>query len=389
MTSQASIAVTRLSRWAFAGLAVLIITPGCHRAPKSTARTELEVQGREIFRYDTFGNERFWTDSAGLLELVDKRVEPPEALRLGLKVDMEKLDLAKFVVSNPFSTGGTKDLLKRDAVVGLKATFSKDGGLEKVGITCALCHSTVDDALLPGIGHRLDGWPNRDLEVGKILSMLPIFTPEQKKILESWPKGTYDPRFNVDGKSTPLVLPPAYGLAGVTNETYTAEGPISYWNAYVAITQMHGRGTFKDPRIGLNIVQTPDLVTPKLPALRAYQHSLPAPKSSFDNSEAARGKVVFDANCARCHVGGTLTDNNNNGMLHAASETGMDAAYAERTSQKKYRTTPLRGLAKHPPYFHDGSARTLEDVIAHYAKALNLQLTERQRKDLQEYLKSL
>jgi len=375
-------------RSVFAGLAALTVVAGCHRAPKSTARTELEVQGREIFRYDTFGNEQFWTDSAGLVELVDKRIEPPEALRLGLKVDMEKLDLGKFVVNNPFSTGGTKELLKRDAVVGLKATFSKDGGLEKVGITCALCHSTVDDALLPGIGHRLDGWPNRDLEVGKILSMLPIFKPEQRKILESWPKGTYDPRFNFDGKSTPLVLPPAYGLAGVANETYTAEGPISYWNNYVAVTQMHGRGTFKDPRLGVNIVQTPDMVGPKLPALRAYQHSLPAPKSSYDNSEAERGKVVFDANCTRCHVGGNLTDNNN-GVLHAPSETGMNPAYAERTTQKKYRTTPLRGLAKHPPYFHDGSAKTLEDVINHYVKVLNLQLTEKQRKDLEEYLKSL
>jgi mono/diheme cytochrome c family protein len=372
-------------------LAVLIGVGGCHPAPKNTARNDLEMQGREIFRYDTFGDEQFWTDTAHLNELIDKRIEPAEALKLGLKVDMEKLDLAKFVGHNPLSTGGTKELLKLNAVVGLKATFSKDGGFEKVGITCALCHSTVDDAMLPGIGHRLDGWPNRDLEVGKILSMLPIFTPEQRKILESWPKGTYDPRFNFDGKSTPLVLPPAYGLAGVVNETYTAEGPISYWNNYVAVTQMHGHGVFKDPRLGVNIVQTPDMVGPKLAALRGYQHSIPAPKassSSYDNSDAASGKLVFDANCARCHIGGNLTDNNN-GVLHAPSETGMDPAYAERTTTKKYRTTPLRGLAKHPPYFHDGSAKTLEDVVNHYVKVLNLQLTEKQRHDLEEYLKSL
>jgi mono/diheme cytochrome c family protein len=391
MTSQACVLNQQLVRSAFAGLATVLIAAGCHRAPKSTARTDLEVQGREIFRYDTFGNEQFWSDTAGLLELVDKRIEPPEALRLGLKVDMEKLDLAKFVGHNPLSTGGTKELLKLNAVVGLKATFGKDGGLEKVGITCALCHSTVDDAMLPGIGHRLDGWPNRDLEVGKILSMLRVFTPEQKKILESWPKGTYDPRFNFDGKSTPLVLPPAYGLADVVNETYTAEGPISYWNNYVAVTQMHGRGVFKDPRLGVNIAQAPDMVTPKLAALRAYQHSIPAPKastSSYDNSDAERGKLVFDASCARCHVGGNLTDNNN-GVLHVPSETGMDPAYAERTSQKKYRTTPLRGLTKHPPYFHDGSAKTLGDVVNHYVKVLNLQLTDQQRHDLEEYLKSL
>jgi mono/diheme cytochrome c family protein len=187
------------------------------------------------------------------------------------------------------------------------------------------------------------------------------------------------------------VLPPAYGLADIKNETYTAEGPISYWNNYVAVTQMHGHGVFKDARLGVNVVQTPDLVGPKLAALRAYQHSLPAPKASdgsYDNSDAKNGKVVFDANCARCHVGGNLTDNNQ-GILHAPSETGMNPAYAERTTQKKYRTTPLRGLAKHEPYFHDGSAKTLEDVIEHYAKALNLQLTKQQKHDLKEYLKSL
>jgi mono/diheme cytochrome c family protein len=393
MSTHASVALTLPGRAALIGLALLTAVTGCHRAPKSTARTDLEMQGREIFRYDTFGDEQFWTDTAHLDQLIDKRIEPVEALKLGLKVDMEKLDLAKFVGHNPLSTGGTKELLKLNAVVGLKGTFSEDGHLMKVGITCALCHSTVDDAMLPGIGHRLDGWPNRDLEVGKILAKLPVFTPEQVKILESWPKGTYDPRFNFDGKSTPLVLPPAYGLAGVTNETYTAEGPISYWNNYVAVTQMHGHGNFKDPRLGVNIVQTPDMVGPKLAALRAYQHSIPAPKassSSYDNSDAARGKLVFDANCARCHVGGNLTDNNNtNGVLHAPSETGMDPAYAERTSQKKYRTTPLRGLAKHPPYFHDGSAKTLEDVVNHYMKVLNLQLTSKQRHDLEEYLKSL
>lgn len=260
-----------------------------------------------------------------------------------------------------------------------------------------------------GIGHRLDGWPNRDLEVGKILAMLPIYSEAQKQTLRSWPKGTYDPRFNFDGKSTPLTLPPAHGLVNVTNETYTAEGPISYWNAYVAVTQMHGRGNFSDPRLGVNIVNEPDLVTPKLAALRAYQHSLPAPPTpgaSYDRSAARRGQDVFNANCASCHVDGRLTDNNirvaagsvgsdttassrTAGVLHAPSETGMDSAYAARTTQKRYRTTPLRGLWHHAPYFHDGSAKTLRDVVEHYDRVRNLRLSSGQKRDLVHYLMSL
>jgi mono/diheme cytochrome c family protein len=364
---------------------------GCRQFPEPRVTSDLESQGQKIFRDDTFGNEPFWTDTARLAEVVDKEIQPLEALSLGLKVDMERLNLLSFLFHNPFGTSGTRDLLKRHAVVGLRATFNEKGRIERIGITCALCHSTVDNALLPGIGHRLDGWPNRDLEVGKILAKLPYFTAEQKAILEKWPAGTYDPRFNFDGKSTPLVLPPAYGLAEVKNETYTAEGPISYWNAYVAVTQMHGQGNFSDPRLGVKVVHEPDLVTPKLDALRAYQFSIPAPPppaGSYSKGAAQRGKAVFDANCARCHVNGNLTDNNE-GALHAPAETGMDATYAERTSQKRYRTTPLRGLWQHPPYFHDGSAKTLEAVIEHYVKALNLQLSGKQKKDLEQYLKSL
>jgi cytochrome c peroxidase len=195
----------------------------------------------------------------------------------------------------------------------------------------------------------------------------------------------------------------------VKNETYTAEGPISYWNNYVAVTQMHGHGNFSDPRLGVNIVQTPDMVTPKLPALRAYQHLIPRPPTpgaSYDRGAAKRGKVVFDANCARCHVNATLTDNNNaavspnspptdittrgnQGVLHAPSETGMDPRYAERTTQKAYRATPLRALWAHRPYFHDGSAKTLRDVVEHYNRVRMLNLTRSQKRDLVEYLKSL
>jgi cytochrome c peroxidase len=154
---------------------------------------------------------------------------------------------------------------------------------------------------------------------------------------------------------------------------------------------MHGQGSFSDPRLGVKVVHEPDRVTPKLEALRAYQFSIPAPQppgGTYSKRAARRGKVVFDANCARCHVNGTLTDNND-GTLHAPSETGMDATYAARTSQKRYRTTPLRGLWQHPPYFHDGSAKTIEDVINHYVRTLNLKLTGKQKNDLEEYVKSL
>jgi mono/diheme cytochrome c family protein len=372
-------------------LAIAVLPAACRQFPATIPRNDLERQGRQIFRDDTFGDEKFWTDTARLHEVVQRQIQPLEALSLGLKVDMDRLNLLRFLLANPFGTSGTRELLRQNAVVGVRATFDRNGRIARIGITCALCHSTVDNALLPGIGHRLDGWPNRDLKVGKILAMLASFTPEQKAILRTWPKGSYDPRFNFDGKSTPLVLPPAHGLAEVRNETYTAEGPISYWNAYVAVTQMHGHGNFSDPRLGVNIVQEPDMVTPKLPALRAYQHSIPAPPTpgaSYDRGAARRGKAVFDAHCASCHVNGRLTDNNS-GVLHAPSETGMDPAYAERTTQKRYRATPLRGLWQHAPYFHDGSAKTLRDVINHYVRVRGLQLSRGQRRDLEHYLRSL
>jgi mono/diheme cytochrome c family protein len=369
----------------------LLIRASRRPFPEVVLSTELQRQGQQVFRDDTFGDEQFWTDTARLHQVVDREIQPLEALSLGIKVDLDRLNLLQFVLHNPLATSGTRELLRQNAVVGLRATFDGEGRISRLGITCALCHSTVDDALLPGIGHRLDGWPNRSLEVGKILAQLPFFTAQQKDVLLTWPQGTYDPRFNFDGKSTPLVLPPAYGLAQVKNETYTAEGPISYWNAYVAVTQMHGRGNFSDPRLDVSIVQEPDLVTPKLGALREYQHSIPAPKpprGSYDEAAAERGKILFGASCAACHIDNNLTDNNE-GVLHAPAETGMDAAYALRTAQKAYRTTPLRGLQHHAPYFHDGSAETLADVVAHYDRVKNLALTPEQHADLVEYLKSL
>ena len=347
--------------------------------------------GQKIFRFDTFGDEQLWTDKLRLHEVVEKNVDPTTALKAGLKVDADALPpgiLEKADLKDPATTVA---LLKLNAVVGLKAEVDANNHITRLGVTCALCHSTVDDAVKPGIGHRKDGWPNRDLDVGKIIALSPALTAEQKGVYNSWGPGKYDPRYNQDGKNTPLVLPPAYGLAKVKNETYTAEGPISYWNAYVAVTQMGGQGNFSDPKLKIDVKHSPDLVTPKLAALRAYQHSLsapPPPAGSFDAAKAERGRALFDKNCASCHVDHTGTDNNS-GKLHPAKETGLDGAYAARTTAGAYRTTPLRGLWQHPPYFHDGSAKTLEDVVEHYDKVRKLDLSEAQQNDLAEFLKTL
>ena len=361
--------------------------------PGATEKTSpaLVAEGRRVFRFDTFGDEKLWTDTLRLNEVVEKSVDPTTALKVGLKVDADVLPpgiLEKVDLKSPATTVA---LLKMNAIVGIQATVDANDHVTRLGVTCALCHSTVDNSVMPGIGHRRDGWPNRDLNVGAIIALSPVLPADKKAVYESWGAGKYDPRYNEDGKNTPLVLPPAYGLVHVKNETYTAEGPISYWNAYVAVTQMGGQGNFSDPRLKIAVTHSPDMVTAKLPALRAYQHSLPAPPppaGSFDAAGAARGRALFDKTCAVCHVGGSGTDNNS-GKMHPPADTGVDGAYAERTASKAYRTTPLRGLWQHPPYFHDGSAKTLADVVAHYDRVRSLRLTAEQQRDLVEYLKSL
>jgi hypothetical protein len=255
----------------------------------------------------------------------------------------------------------------------------------------------VDNSLAPGIGHRLDGWPNRDLNVGAIIALSPAVTASQKAVYQSWGPGKYDPRFNIDGQNIPVVIPPAFGLRMVDREIYTGDDTISYWNDYVAITQMHGHGHFADQRIGVDVNNPPELVAPKLPALRAYQFSLetPAPiPGTFDADAARRGRAVFNdvAKCATCHVGSVYTDVNQ-GILHSPAEDGQDATYALRSATKLYRTTPLRGLWHPPqlqgPYFHDGHASTLSSVIDHYVQLQRLALSPRQKADLIEYLKTL
>ncbi len=350
----------------------------------------LVAEGQRVFRFETFGDEQVWTDKLRLHEVVGKSVDPTTALKVGLKVDADALPpgiLQKVDLKSPATTVA---LLKMNAIVGIQATVDANGHIARIGVTCALCHSTVDNSVMLGIGRRQDGWPNRDLNVGAIIALSPALPADKKAVYNSWGPGKYDPRYNLDGKNTPLVLPPAYGLADIKNETYTAEGPISYWNAYVAVTQMGGQGNFSDPRLGIDVKHSPDLVSPKLAMLRAYQHSLPAPPppaGSFDATVAERGRLLFDRTCASCHVGGSGTDNNT-GVLHQAAETGVDGSYAARTTNKAYRTTPLRALWQHPPYFHDGSAATLGDVVAHYNRVRTLGFNASQQLELVEYLKS-
>jgi mono/diheme cytochrome c family protein len=368
--------------------------------------------GQEIFRFDTFGDEQLWTNVLRMHDVLPS-VAPATALAVGLKVDVDALPST---VTNALKAGKvdltdpavTLDLLRLNAVVGVKGTFNDVKQLTQVGITCALCHSSVDNSFAAGIGKRLDGWANTDLNVGAIVSLSPALDAETKAEFMKWGPGKYDPRhhyFNgtsivpLNSPSVPVVIPSIYGLRGVDFATYTGDGSISYWNAYVGVGQMGGHGNFSDPRIGVSIQQTPDLVTPKLPALLAYQLSLrtPAPPAnSFDPQAAARGKQLFrnEARCSSCHQQPNLTDvlsgpDRNVPFLHAPAEVGTDPTYANRSATKQYRTTPLRGLFQHAPYFHDGSAPDLLAVVEHYDARFGLGLTAAQKADLVQYLKSL
>jgi mono/diheme cytochrome c family protein len=330
--------------------------------------------------------------------VIQTAVSPTVALGVGLKVDADALPPGTLESADLNDPATTVALLELNAVVGLKGTVETVGGvktLTRVGITCALCHSTVNNSVQPGIGQRLDGWPNRELNVGAIIALSPALTAEQQAVYNSWGPGKYDARFNFDGQNDPAVIPPAYGLAGINSVTFTGDGDRpAYWNRYVAVTQMHGHGSFSEPRLGINVNNTSgtgDLVEAKLPALEAYQLSLaapPPPAGSFDAAAAARGQLVFEgqAECATCHTGDGFTDAND--LLHEPSEVPTSSTHAERSATGMYRTTPLRGVWQHPPYFHDGSAATLADVVERY-DAQGLGLTAQQKADLVEYLKSL
>jgi len=378
------------------------------------ASSQNALDGKSIFRFDTFGDEQLWTNTLHLEQPV-ARLSPAGALGVGLKVDVDALPATvvnqlKANLVNLNDPAVTLQLLSANAVVGVMGKVS-NGHLDSIGITCALCHSTVDNSLMPSIGHRLDGWPNRDLNVGAIIALSNALTSDQRAAVTSWGRGKFDARlqaFNgttfisLNRSTVPVVIPPAFGLARVVFETVTADGPISYWNNYVGVSQMGGHGNFSDrrPHINLTITQTPpDLVTPKLAALRDYQLSLQAPEppsGSFDRAAAGRGTGVFNgvARCNSCHHPPAYTDvvrgaNDQTPFLHTPSETGMDPVYASRSATGQYRTSPLRGVWQHPPYFHDGSAPDLLAVVNHYNRVRSLGLTDSQKRDLVEFLKSL
>ena len=393
---------------------ISVIPPGEGSLNLPPLDPQLVEDGKQIFRYDTFGDESFWTDVLHMNEVIETSVSPATALSVGLKVDSEALPAAVVAAIQ----NGEVDLndpqitlllIQLNAVVGVQGEVTEmpDGSLTmgKMGVTCALCHSTVDNSFAQGIGKRLDAWPNRDLNPGMIISLSPALTEAQKDVYASWKPGLYDPRFNHDGLNNPVVIPPAYGLYGIPKAIFTGDGdvenepagPVAYWNRYVAVTQMHGHGNFEDARLNwvVDHREDDDLVTDKLPALQAYQYSIsapPPPANSFDATAAARGKELFSgkAQCATCHSGPLFTDVTDGGILHPQSASvAVDKDYVNRSATKQWRVTPLKGIWQHPPYFHDGSAKTLADVVAMYNDQKNLKLNTEEKFDLTEYLKSL
>jgi hypothetical protein len=411
------------------------------------ALVRLFEQGKAVFRFDTFGDEDYW---GGKLELhkaiagaalggVGPGVSPKTALTAaGLKVDVDalpgnlqaKLKQGKVDLDSPATTLA---LLELNAVVGVKGVFDKGGSLSSVGITCALCHSTVDDSFAPGIGKRLDGWPNQDLNVGLIVSLAPNLAPMAdqvlgasdpatidtlKKVLLSWGPGFYDAEVNIDaigfrpdGKSAAVRIPAAYGHLGEDLHTWTGGfGNVTYWNAYVANLQMHGNGNFNDERFNdpakypaavrggfFKLRHTPDQVTPKLAALHYYQLSLKAPTppaGSFDPAAAKRGEAVFNGQgkCAECHMPPLYTDSGYN--AHKPAELCIDSFQADRGPTGAIGSTlvtpQLRGLWSRSKrgFFHDGRFPTLLDVADHYNACFNLGLSAGQESDLVEFLKS-
>jgi hypothetical protein len=397
---------------------------------------DLFKEGREIFRYDTFGSETFWGDQLQLHQAiageklggVGPGLTPKQALELGIKVDVNKLPRILFEAIRGGNVSlekpdTTLELIRADSVVGVKGDF-EDGKLKRVGITCALCHSSVDDSFAKGIGRRLDGWPNRDLNVGEVIALAPNLKPiadalekdeeTVRKVLRSWGPGKYDAELNHDGKafrpdgtSGATVLPAAFGLAGQNLHTYNGWGGIPYWNAYVATTQMRGQGTFSDSRLNnseqfpvatrlkdFHIRSEKDRVTSKLPALHYYQLSLPAPeppKGYFDEQAARRGRKIFEtkANCVQCHVPPLFSEPG--WAMHTGAEIGIDEFQAERSPDKRYRTTPLKGLfvREKGGFYHDGRFKTYDAVVDHYKPVLKFDLTAEEQRDLVEYLKSL
>jgi hypothetical protein len=393
--------------------------------------------GRRIFRFDTFGDESYWGDTLKLHKAIEGAelggvgggVSPETALAVGLKVDVDALPPAvieglkqgRIDLKSPKTTLA---LLALNSVVGVKGFFNENGTLRSVGIQCAFCHSTVDNSFAPGIGHRLDGWANRDLNVGAIKALAPDLSADAsalgidqaayRKILRSWGAGHFDAEldldgkaFRPDGKTSAVLISPAFGLAGVNLHTWIGWGSVTYWNAFVANIDMHGKGNFSDARLsdasqfplaaraGLDKIRNePDLVTSKLAALHFYQLAIAAPKppeGSFNVAAAERGKEVFSGagKCAGCHVPPLFTEPGWN--MHTAQEIGVDDFHAKRGPDKRYRTSPLKGLWTHSAggFYHDGRFATLAEVVDHYDTHFHLGLIAQEKSDLIQYLMSL
>jgi hypothetical protein len=402
-----------------------------------TNTLNLFEDGRRVFRHDTFGSERFWGDALQIHRAlagtnhggIGSGVSPKTALAVGLKVDADALPAS---VKDAIAAGNvdlddpgtTLALLELDSVIGVKGIFNEARSLTSVGIQCALCHSTADDSFAPGIGHRLDGWPNRDLNVGAIINLSPdlsaltnaleVNEATVRTVLQSWGPGKFDAAllldgkaFRPDGKSGATLLPAAFGLAGVNLHTYTGWGSVTHWNAFVSNLEMNGQGTFYDPRLNDtntfplaakkgygNLRTTNDLVTAKLAALQFYQLAIPAPKpdpGTFNAEATARGQALFNgkAQCSTCHVPPLYTEPGWN--MHTPEEIGIDAFQANRSPDKRYRTTPLAGLFARSKggFYHDGRFETLTNVVQHYNTHLNTGLEQSELADLVEFLRSL
>jgi cytochrome c2 len=407
---------------------------------------QMVSEGRQTFRFDTFGDEAFWGDML-LLHLaiegsqfggVGPGLSPNAALALGLKVDVNALPsgLVKQLRQGRIDLNDpavTLLLLRHNAVLGVKGFFNDANSLRSVGITCALCHSTVDNSVTTGIGHRLDGWANRDLNVGEIVALAPDLSPFSsllgvdqntvRTVLRSWGPGKFDAELILDGKAFnpqqisngvttgtnvpgATLIPPAFGLAGVNLHTWTGWGSVTHWNAFVSNLEMHGSGTFFDPRLNDaakfpiaaangfgNVRNTPDLITPKLASLHFYQLAIPAPRppaGSFNGGAANRGQIVFNVKgCATCHVPPLFSEPGWN--MHTPAEICVDDFQAKRSPDERYRTSPLKGLWTHQTggFFHDGRFGSLLDVVNHYNTCFSLRLTASEKSDLVEYLKSL
>ena len=398
--------------------------------PAMLAATSMVTDGRQTFRYDTFGDEAFWGGTLKLHQAI-ATVSPKTALAVGLKVDVDALppDLQNKIAHgqvNLDDPATTAALLRINAVVGVTGFFDANKQLSSIGIQCALCHSTVDDSFAPGVGHRLDGWPNRDLDVGTIIGLSPdlsavdnvlgVDDATTRAVLKSWGPGKFDAElildgkaFRPDGKSGATLIPPAFGLAGFNLHTWTGWGSIPYWNAFVAVLEMHGVGNFFDPRLddaaqfpvaaknkfGHVVVSSDDdRVSSKLPALQVYQLALAAPTppaGSFDPSAAKRGDALFEgkAKCVTCHAEPIYTEPG--WQMHTGAEIGIDDFQSSRAPDKRYRTSPLHGLFAHAKggFYHDGRFATLMDVVDHYDQTMSLGLSAAEKADLVEYLKSL